>query len=97
MKNIIGMTTTYTGTELRFMAGLTVRIVGVIKGAASDAYNPDADGTYITDNVSLAAAGGVTASDRVEVQPWIEKDGRFSFAASDPRAIDLECFAHLGR
>lgn len=97
MKNIIGMTTTYTGAELRFMKGLTVRIVGVIKGAASDAYDPNADSAYITDNESLVAAGGITASDRVEVQPWIENEGRFSFASSDPRAIDLECFAHLAR
>lgn len=77
------------------MTGSTVRIIGVIKGAASDAYNPDEEGSYITDNESLARAGGVTASDRVEVQPWIEREGRFSFASSDARAVDLECFAHL--
>ena len=34
---------------------------------------------------------------RFEVQPWIEKEGRFSFASSDPRAIDLACFADLAR
>jgi hypothetical protein len=39
----------------------------------------------------------VTADDRVEVQPWIEKEGRFSFASSDPRAIDVACFADLTR
>jgi len=39
----------------------------------------------------------VTADDRVEVQPWLEAEGRFSFVASDPRAIDLACFASLKR
>jgi len=39
----------------------------------------------------------VTADDRVEVQPWIEREERFSFVSSDPRAIDLDCFKHLAK
>ena len=39
----------------------------------------------------------VTADDRVEVQPWLAAEGRFSFVSSDPRAIDLACFASLKR
>jgi hypothetical protein len=39
----------------------------------------------------------VTADDRVEVQPWLAAEGRFSFVSSDPRAIDLACFASLTR
>jgi hypothetical protein len=39
----------------------------------------------------------VTADDRIEVQPWLEAESRFSFVTSDPRAVDLECFAHLRR
>jgi hypothetical protein len=35
----------------------------------------------------------VTADDRIEVRPWIEREGRFSFVSSDPRAIDLACLA----
>lgn len=38
----------------------------------------------------------MTADDRVDVQPWIEKEERFSFV-SDPRAIDLDCFQHLAK
>ena len=38
----------------------------------------------------------MTADDRVEVQPWLAAEGRFSFV-SRPRAIDLACFASLKR
>jgi len=37
----------------------------------------------------------VKANDRVEVQPFLEKEGRFSFVSSDPKATSLACFAHL--
>ena len=94
-KQIIGSTTTCTSDEHRYIQGHTVRIIAVIKNAARPDYDPDEDDTYITDDEDLARAGGVTADDRVDVQPWIEKEGRFSFASSDPRATDLACFAHL--
>ena len=94
---IIGTTTTYHGTEHRYLVGYEVRVIAVIKGAAGPDYDLDADGAYLTDDEDIARAGGVTADDRVEVQPWIEKEGRFSFASSDPRAIDLACFADLAR
>ena len=45
----------------------------------------------------LARASGVTADDRIEVQPWMEKEGRFSFVTSDPRAVDLACFRKLAK
>ncbi|PIE66465.1 MAG: hypothetical protein CSA24_00050 [Deltaproteobacteria bacterium] len=120
---IIGSTTTYHGTEHRYLVGYEVRVIAVIKGAAGPDYDPDADGATtaserseetgrehrrcesegrhskggrnLTDDEDIARAGGVTADDRALVQPWIEKEGRFSFASSDPRAIDLACFAHL--
>ena len=31
------------------------------------------------------------------MQPSIEKEERFSFVSSDPRAIDLDCFKHLAK
>jgi hypothetical protein len=89
----IGTTTTYDGTEHCYLRGQDVRIVAVIKGAAGPGY--DADGAYLTDDADFAGAGGITADDRVEVQPWIAREGRWSFATSDPRATDLACFAHL--
>ena len=95
MKKIIGSTTTCTSDEHRYLTGYTVRILAVIKNAARPDYDPDADDTYITDDEDLKRAGGITADDRVDVQPWIAKEGRFSFASSDPKAIDLACFAHL--
>ena len=51
----------------------------------------------ILDEDDLARAGGVTIFDRIEVQPWLEKEGRFSFVTSDPRAQDLACFKHLAK
>jgi hypothetical protein len=93
----IGITTTYDGTELRYLRGHRVRIVAVLKNALRADYDPDHDGQHITDEDDLARAGGVTADDRVEVQSWLEAEGRFSFVSSDPRAIDLACFASLKR
>ena len=98
MAKTIGTTTTYTGTEHGFLRGQKVRIVAVLKNAARA--DIDVDGTdydHISDEDELARAGGVTADDRVEVQPWMEEEGRFSFVTSDPRAVDLACFAHLRR
>jgi len=83
----LGTTTTYDGTEHGYLRGHKVRIIAVLK----------ADGSFIKDEDHLVRAGGVTAEDRVEVQPWLEAEGRFSFVTSDPRAIDLACFEHLLR
>ena len=47
------------------------------------------------DEEELVLAGGVTADDRVEVQPWLADEQRWSFVTSDPRAIDLACFRGL--
>ena len=85
---IIGTRTTYTGTEFSFLTGYEVQIVAVFRGD-----DPDDDDSYVTDDHSLARAGGVRAGDRVEVAPIIK--GRLSFATSDPLAQDLECLAHL--
>lgn len=83
----IGATTTYVGSEHGYLRGHRVRVIAVLK----------ADGSCVKDDDELAHMGGVTADDRVEVQPWLEAEGRFSFVSSDPRAVDLECFAHLKR
>jgi hypothetical protein len=56
-----------------------------------------ADVSYLRDEDALARAGGVTADDRVEVQPWLADEERWSFVTSDPRAIDLACFRGLTR
>jgi len=94
MDKIIGKITTYKGTDYG-MAGYKVRIAAVFKGCLRPDYDADADGNYITDDRDLEAAGGVTADDRVEVYPWLEKEGRYSWVSSDPRAIDLACFEDL--
>jgi len=96
MDKIIGKTTTYHGDEHRYLRGHEVRIVAVFKGALRRDYHPDADTSgALMDDEDIRRAGGVTADDRVEAQPWIEKEGRFSFVSSDPRAIDLDCFKAL--
>ena len=93
----LGTTTTYDGTEHAYLRGHKVRIVAVLKNALRADYDPDRDGEYIRDEEDLERAGGVTADDRVEVQPWLAAEGLFSFVSSDPRAIDLACFASLKR
>lgn len=93
----LGIVTTYHGTEHPYLRGHKVRVVAVMKGAAGKDHDPDARDAYLTDEDELARAGGLTKDDRVEVQPWLEKEQRFSFVSSDPRAIDLECFAALKR
>jgi hypothetical protein len=98
----LGTTTTYGGTEHAYLRGHKVRIVAVLKNALRADYDPDRDGQYIRDEEDLERAGGVTADDRVEVQPWLAAEGRFSFVSSDPRAIDLACTRddareHVGR
>lgn len=97
MKTTLGTVTTYHGHEHSYLHGHKVRIVAVLKNAARPDYDPDADGSYVTDEAALGRAGGVAAGDRVEVQPWLEKERRWSFVSSDPRAIDLACFEALGR
>jgi hypothetical protein len=94
---VIGRITKYRGTEHAYLKGYTVKIIAVIKNSARTDYDPDADDQYITDEEALARAGGVTADDRVEVQPFLEKEGRYSFVSSDPMALDMECFRHLRR
>lgn len=95
MTKVIGTVTTYVGSELDYLRGFKVRILAVMKGAASPDYHPDSGSTYLFDDDEIARTGGITAEDRVEVQPWIRHRGSFSFVTSDPRAVDLRCFEHL--
>lgn len=90
MEQVIGRVTTYNGTEHRYLRGFKVKIVAVIRDAAR--LDDDAEGAYLADDKELARAGGATADDPTEVQPWLEREGRFCFVTSDPRVVDLECF-----
>ena len=96
MTKTIGTITTCQSDVLRYLAGHKVRIVAVLKNAARPGIDVDGpDYQHITDDDDLARAGGVSSDDRVEVQPWIAQEDRFSFVSSDPKACDLACFAHL--
>ncbi len=75
---VIGRSTTYHGTEHPYLKGCKVRIVKVFKNAARPDYDADKDDNYIWDDVTLTRVGGVSADDRVEVQPWLEKEGRLA-------------------
>jgi hypothetical protein len=97
MAKILGSTTTYHGSEHPYLRGCKVRIVAVMKRAAAPDNDPDRDDVYLHDEEELVRAGGVAADDRIEVQPWLEGDQRWSFVTSDPRAIDLACFRRLTR
>ncbi|OGR04461.1 MAG: hypothetical protein A2284_09470 [Deltaproteobacteria bacterium RIFOXYA12_FULL_61_11] len=92
---IIGAITTCTSAEHKYLKGYKVKIVGVIKNAARADYDPDKDDRILRSDEALKSAGGLTADDRVEVQPFLEKEGRFSFVSSDPKAVELANFRKL--
>lgn len=87
---VIGRRTTYQGDEHPYLRGYKVVVVALLKSALDI---EDCD--YLQDDDAIRTAGGVGPRDRVEVTPWLEQKGRVSFVTSDPRAIDLACFADL--
>lgn len=89
MRPIIGLITTYVGEEHPYLHGRKVKILAVLR----DIPGTDDHASFTTD-FEVEAAGGVQATDRVDVAP-IMAGRRPSFASSDARAIDLECFVHL--
>lgn len=95
--HVIGTTTTYDGTRHPYLRGYQVRVIAVLR--YPDGMSPDLleDVEYerIEDDDALNRSGGLRASDLVEVQPWIENEGRFSWVSSDAWATELECFQHL--
>lgn len=92
----IGKVTTFIGKdEHKYLKGYKVRIIGVIRNSLKPGYDCDRDYEYVDENIILNERGPVTKWDRIEVQSWIEKEGRFSFVSSDPRATDLACFRNL--
>ncbi len=95
MTKTIGTTSTYDGNEHPYLRGHKVRIVAVLPHAAAADFDSARYGRGLRDDDEVEHAGGVTAHDRVEVQPWLEREQRWSFVTSDPRAIDLACFRHL--
>lgn len=89
MSRIIGAEATYQGTEHPFMRGLKVRIVAVLKGVDAADRDREDDYPYLREDAEVFRNGGLTEHDRVEVQPWIEEERRFSFVTSDARVVDL--------
>jgi hypothetical protein len=86
---VLGLRTTYTGSEHPYLNGIEVVVVAVLKDALVTH-----DGLYLTTDEAVSAAGGVGPDDRVEVQP-ILPDGQQSFVSSDPKAVELDCFRSL--
>ena len=95
MGKVIGQITTCNSTEHRYLAHHEVKIIAIIKGAAAPDLDPDADLAIATTDEELEHLGGLDANDRVDVVPWIEAAGRFSFVSSDPKATDLACYELL--
>ena len=93
VNRVIGRRTRYLGDEHAYLRGYDVVIVAVLK----DALRVE-DPAYLTNNEDVQRAGGVGPNDRIEVAPVLPEDGgRLSFVTSDPKAIDLACFAKLAR
>jgi hypothetical protein len=95
MTKTIGTITTYDGDEHPYLRGHKVRVVAVLHHAAAADFDPDRESRVLRDDDEIERAGGATADDRIEVQPWLKREQRWSFVTSDPRAIDLACFRHL--
>ncbi|WP_141620316.1 hypothetical protein [Myxococcus sp. AB036A] len=91
---VIGTDTTYLGNEIPGLRGQKVRIFAVLRGGTRPDADTDADDYYADTDEKLARLGGVTVEDCIDAAP-ILPDGTTSFVHVDPRAIDLECFAHL--
>lgn len=87
---VIGVVTTYCGTELPYLRGYTVRVIAVLKAGVS----PDEADRRLTDEQDIARLQ-IYADDRIEVAPWLAAEGRYSFVTCDPLACDLSFFAHL--
>jgi hypothetical protein len=73
MKKTLGTVTTYHGNEHRYLRGHDVRIIAVIKNAAREDYDPDADDGYLTDEEDIARRGGVTENDRAAARQALER------------------------
>jgi hypothetical protein len=95
MTKTIGTLSTYDGDEHPYLRGHKVRVVAVLPHAAAAHFDPDREGRVLRDDDEIERAGRVTADDRIEVQPWLEREQRWSFVTRDPRAIDLACFRQL--
>ena len=93
-EKVIGAITTYLGDEIPGLKGQKVRVLYVLRGALRPDHDPEAEDALVDDEETLERLGGVTAWDRVDAQ-MIHPDGRQSFVHLDPRAVDLELFAHL--
>lgn len=91
---VIGAVTTYIGDEIPGYKGKLVRICAVLHGGARPDVDIDCDDYYVTDNALLAQLGGVTKDDRLDTVHF-NASGGVSFVHCDPRAIDVELFAHL--
>jgi len=91
---IIGATTKYIGREISGAHGETMRIVQVLHHSMLPETDMDLDGNHAFNDDELERIGGVTKHDRLETY-IIKADGTRAPMSFDPRAIDLEMFAHL--
>jgi len=99
MKKVIGTVTKYIGTELPGLTGEKVLITAINRLEARPDYSYDDEHEdpdhYVGTDEHLDSLGGITAADRVDVQPFSDRFNAWSFVHYNPKAIDLECFAGL--
>lgn len=90
---IIGTITRYVGHEFPHLRDRDIKIVVVLKNLAKLGVSYDSeDFDMVHTDEGIVKAGGVTADDCIEVQPWMDDEKRFSWISSDPVATDLACF-----
>jgi hypothetical protein len=74
----IGSVHTYSGSYHKCIIGTKVRIVAVLQ-----------EDRHITDESDLLLHGGIKRTDRVEIQPWIESQQRYSCVGYDALYSEL--------
>jgi len=92
---IIGMETTYLGSERRYGGhGARVLITAIFRYDTDE----ESDDRHVTDNAQLALLGSVQPGDGAEVHVWNDREGRWGFVGEEIEdAFELELFQCAGK
>jgi len=84
--DIIGLRAVYIGDGHPHLQGQIIEVLAVAKRPEA----PPILGDCIWTNEDLAAAGGVSDDDTIEVLLWLQESGRLGCVPSDVRLADLQ-------
>jgi len=86
MKKVIGTITKMIKNpkEHKYLKGYDLKVIAVLRD--EDVFHDDSDWGF---------KGILKKGDRLEVVPFLEKEGRYSFVSSDPLPKQLEAFKNI--